>query len=91
MAFITAFLFSSFSHILKVSNEKDENVVNDPHAPTPRNRVMLPSSPEKVMNPSRRLPIELTANVETGNLLSSDISVIRYLSRAPSTPPAPTK
>lgn len=91
VAFIIAFLFSSFSHNLKVSNVKDENVVNDLHAPTPRNSVMLLSSPENVINPRKKLPIELTAKLETGNLLSLDISVISYLNRAPNTPLVPTR
>lgn len=82
--------FSPVSQRRKVSNENDEKVVKEPHAPVPTRSVSWLPASEKVTSASTKLPTALTTKVERGNSLMLTTLETEYRAAAPIAPPMPT-
>lgn|GEM_PF-3730414 len=74
-----------------VSKEKVEKVVKDPQNPTPNKNINVEGMFEKIIMPSRRLPITFIMKVPSGNFLDGTDIVTTCLNIAPSAPPNPTR
>ena len=76
---------------VRVSKEKVEKVVKDPQKPTPNKNINLECMSEKIITPSRRLPITFIMKVPSGNFSEGIDMVAAYLNIAPNAPPVPMR
>jgi hypothetical protein len=65
-AFAAAHPISPSSTSRTVSNENEEKMVKEPHAPVPTSRTSVSPAPPNVTSPRTKLPMTLTASVPTG-------------------------